>query len=161
MSGFREGREKIHWIQRWCWCCGYGGSYWWSYGVCQAERHLFLVDGVMRKERRQTPAAQSIKPSIRINVNLRNPSSQYRSRLFRLPDEAQLHHQRLLVPLDPARLVVPVLAVGRELHVEAPHHACEDEAHFKVCETILSSAVFFVRRGRREEGRKKEMERWK
>lgn len=51
--------------------------------------------------------------------------------------ELQLHHQRFLIPLDPARLVIPVIALGRKLHVETPQHAGEDEAHFEVCETVI------------------------
>lgn len=75
--------------------------------------------------------------------------------LLRLPDKAQLHHQRLLVPLDPARLVVPVFAFGGELHVEAPHHAGEDEAHFEVREAGFASVgALRAGRGGAEEVRK-------
>ena len=61
-------------------------------------------------------------------------------RLLRL-SELQLHHQRFLVPLNPAFLVIPVAAFRRELHVEAPQHASEDQAHFEVCKTVFQHSV--------------------
>ena len=57
------------------------------------------------------------------------------SQLFRRSDRAQLDHQRLFIPLNPARLVVPVFACGRELHVKGPQHTRNNEAHFKVRKT--------------------------
>lgn len=59
------------------------------------------------------------------------------SQLFRLSEKAQIHHQRSLIPLNPARLIVPVFASGRDLHVKASQHARKNEAHFKVCKTVF------------------------
>ena len=71
---------------------------------------------------------------------------------------AQLDQKRFLVPLDPAVLLVPVFALGVELQVEAPQHACEDEAHFEVRETVLSvSDAFHTRRAGEGKGRERVM----
>ena len=53
-----------------------------------------------------------------------------------LRHQTQPDHQRFLVPLDPALLLVPPRALGREPHVKGPEHAREDEAHLEVCETV-------------------------
>ena len=74
------------------------------------------------------------------------------SQLCRLFDQAQLHHQGGLVPLDPARLVVPVLGFGGELHVEAPHHARKDKAHFEVRKTKSPLLMLSMREMEGERG---------
>ncbi len=72
MSGFRDGRGQFIGLN-----AGAVAMELWS--LSGAERHLLLRDGVVRKERRQTPAAQLINQSIHASEQMSISATRPRS----------------------------------------------------------------------------------